>query len=85
MIDYSDIIRKKIELIIHGDLTMGRTDNDLEPFTDDQIKQFIENNNDNIETVIEILMRYVNDNGFDELDDPSLYRIREYLYDYVNT
>jgi hypothetical protein len=72
--------------MITNDLTIGRNDNGLTPFTSDEINNFIEDNNDNIEKVIQMMMdEYSNDNEIELLADPLLDWIGEYLYDLVDT
>lgn len=84
--DYHNILKTKIKLMITNDLTIGRNDNDLVPFTSDEIDTFIEENNDNIEQVITNMMNeYSNDNELELLADPLLDWIGEYLYDLVDT
>jgi hypothetical protein len=49
--------------MIVNDLTIGRSDDNLIPFTSDEIDKFIEDNNNNIEKVITIMINeYSNDN-----------------------
>ena len=84
--DYYNILKTKIKLMITNDLTIGRTDNDLIPFTSVEIDEFIENNKDNIEQVITtIINEYSNDNELELLKDPLLDWIGEYLYVSVDT
>ncbi len=84
--DYYNILKTKIKLMITNDLTIGRTDNNLIPFTSVEIDKFIENNKDNIEQVIAtIIHEYSNDNELELLKDPLLDWIGEYLYVYVDT
>jgi hypothetical protein len=72
--------------MITNDLTIGRTDNGLLPFSRDEINTFLEENNDNIEKVIQLMMdEYSNDNEIELLADPLLDWIGEYLYDLVDT
>jgi methionine salvage enolase-phosphatase E1 len=72
--------------MITNDLTVGRTDNNLIPFTSDEINKFIEDNNNNIEKVIEIMINeYSKDNEIELLADPLLDWIGEYLYDFIDT
>lgn len=84
---YQRMLRGKIEIIIKNSLTIGRSDNDLPQYTGDEIKTFIENNNENIDKAIDTIIReYHNDGDLELLDenDSSLYsRISEYLDDYV--
>ena len=84
--NYQNILKTKIKLMITNDLTIGRTDNNLIPFTSDEINKFIEDNNNNIEKVIEIMINeYSNDNEIELLADPLLDWIGEYLYDLIDT
>lgn len=84
--NYHNILKTKIELMITNDLTIGRTDNNLIPFTSDEINKFIEDNNNNIEKVIEnMINEYSNDNEIELLADPLLDWIGEYLYDLIDT
>jgi len=84
--DYHTILKTKIKFMITNDLTIGRNDNGLTPFTSDEINTFIEDNNDNIEKVIQMMMdEYSNDNEIELLADPLLDWIGEYLYDLVDT
>lgn len=81
---------RKIEDIIHeiitNDLTIGREEEDLIPFTTDEIKQFIDSNTTKIDNVIrQIITEYERDGDLDELDNPEYDWISEYLYDVVNT
>jgi hypothetical protein len=72
--------------MITQDLTIGRNDNELLPFTTDQINKFIEDNIDNIEKVITIMINeYSNDNDLELLAEPLLDWIGEYLYEFVDT
>lgn len=84
--NYHKILKTKIELMITNDLTIGRLDNDLMPFTSEEIHKFIEDNNGNIEKVIQTMIDdYSNDNEIELLADPLLDWIGEYLYDVIDT
>jgi hypothetical protein len=84
--NYHNILKTKIRLMITNDFTIGRKDYGLEPFTSDEINKFIELNNDNIEKVIQIMINeYSDDNEIELLADPLFDWIGEYLYDYVDT
>lgn len=84
--NYHNILKTKVKLMITNDLTIGRRDNDLIPFTSDKIDTFIEDNNDNIEKVITIMINeYSNDNELELLAEPLFDWIGEYLYDFVDT
>jgi hypothetical protein len=72
--------------MITNDLTIGRNDDGLIPFTSDEIDNFIKDNNDNIEKVIQKMINdYSNDNEIELLADPLFDWIGEYLYDFVVT
>ena len=72
--------------MIVNDLTIGRSDHDLISFTSDEIDQFIEDNNNNIEKTITIMINeYSNDNELELLAEPLLDWIGEYLYEFVDT
>ena len=84
--DYYGILKTKINFMITNDLTIGRNDDGLIPFTSDEIDNFIKDNNDNIEKVIKKMINdYSNDNEIELLADPLFDWIREYLYDFVVT
>ena len=84
--DYHNILETKIKLMITNDLTIGRSDNDLLPFTSDEINTFIEDNYNNIKKVIQLMInKYRDDNEIELLADPLLDWIGEYLYDLVDT
>lgn len=81
-----DILRTKICTMIANDLTIGRSDHDLLPFTSEEIDCFIKQNNDKIEKVIVTMIHeYSNDNELELLKNPLLDWIAEYLYDIVDT
>lgn len=84
--DYHTLLKNKIIFMITNDLTIGRNDNDLIPFTDNQINAFIQTNNDKIETVIKnIINDYAADGELELLQNPPLDWIGEYLYQVVQT
>ena len=84
--DYRNILKTKIKLMIANDLTIGRSDDNLIPFTSDEIDKFIEDNNNNIEKVITIMINeYSNDNELELLAEPLLDWIGEYLYEFIDT
>ena len=84
--NYHNILKTKIKIMIINDLTIGRNDYDLIPFTSDRINKFIEDNNDNIEKVITIMINeYSNDNEVELLAEPEVDWIGEYLYNFVDT
>lgn len=84
--EYHDILKNKIVFMITNDLTIGRTDNDLVPYESDEIANFIKENNDKIEHVIEnIIDDYDKDGEIELLKDPLMDWIGEYLYEHVIT
>lgn len=84
--EYHDILKNKIIFMITNDLTIGRTDNDLIPYGSDEIDNFIKENNDKIEHVIEnIINDYDKDGEIELLKDPLMDWIGEYLYQHVIT
>ena len=83
---YYDIIKSKIITMITNDLTIGMTDNNQVPYTQEQINQFIFDHNDKINKAIENMIQdYTNDNELEELTDPPFNWIGEYLYEFINT
>jgi hypothetical protein len=85
-INYHHILTTKIHLMITNDLTIGRSDDGLPPFTSDEIHTFLEENHENIEKVIQTMIHeYSKDHELELLADPLLDWIGEYLYDFVDT
>ena len=85
-VNYRKILKDKIKIMIKNDLTIGRSDEDLEPFTSDQINTFMKENYDNIEQVITtIITEYTNDNELETLQHAKYSWIGEYLYQVVDT
>jgi hypothetical protein len=83
---YYKLIKDSIRLILEADLTIGRSDEDLSPLTNEQIEEFIELNDNLIELVIANIYReYEDDNELHLLKDGDLSRFREYLYENINT
>lgn len=79
-------IREKIFVMIKNDLTIGRNDRDLEPYSDGEIRQFIIQNLNNIEEAIWAMIRdYEEDETTDELLNADSSMICEYLYEFVDT
>ena len=84
--DYRNILKQKIHIMIKNDLTVGRKDLDLEPFTSAEIETFLDYHKDNIETVIErMIEEYIQDNDLELLEDPLFDWIGEYLYLHLDT
>jgi len=81
---YHNILKNMITTMITNDLTIGRQDNDLMPFTIDEINNFIFKNDENIENVIkEIINVYEQDGDIDELNNPLYDWIGEFLYEVI--
>lgn len=51
---YHDILKSKISMMIRNDLTVGRNDNNLTPFTNEEITNYIKANDENIEKLFKI-------------------------------
>jgi hypothetical protein len=82
--EYVELLYNKIIKQIISDMTIGRTDEDLEPYNEIQIYNFIKDNEIQIENVInKIIMEYKNDNALEELKTPENDWICEYLYEEV--
>ena len=81
-----NILNKKINQLIQADLTLGKTDNDLPPFNENQINDFITNHKNKIElTIQQIIDAYTEDNELESLYNPEDDWIREFLYENVKT
>ena len=84
--EYYNILKSNIILMIKDDLTIGRNDNNLQQFTNEEIDKFIKDNNENIENVISLIItEYNNDDELYLLKNPSKEWIREYLYLFIDT
>ena len=83
--EYSEILYNIIIKQLICDVTIGRKDNDLEPYTDIQIYNFIKDNEKQIENTINNMIKdYKNDGDLEELKNPEKDWIREYLYQEIN-
>lgn len=84
MNDLYNNLNDKIITQITADLTIGRSDNDLNPYTQEQINEFIQKNELNIKNTIENMINdckeYIE---LEELNNPEDDWIREYLYCYI--
>jgi len=79
------ILKNRMKFIITNDLTIGRTDNDEEPFTSNEIEKIIKENDDNMEQAIEsMIYQYKEDDELELLNDPLNDWISDYLYNYVD-
>jgi len=80
---YHPILKNKIVFMITNELSIG---NDLIALTRDKIDNFIKENDDKIEKVIEAIIEdYDKDGKIELLKEPQTDWIREYLYEVVNT
>jgi hypothetical protein len=83
--EYETILFDKIKIMIRNDLTIGRTDNALEPYTQDGIDEFIFDNYQKIDHAIKaIIYDYTNDDELESLKDPPFQWIGEYLYQFID-
>lgn len=79
-----NVLTTKIIEQICADLTTGRNDNYLKPYNKIQLSQFVYDNYDNINKLIEKMIQvYKKDDYLDELLDPPHEYIREYLYYFI--
>lgn len=83
---YYDILRYHIIKQIKCDLTIRRTDNDLVPYTKNEIESYIQENVSKIDMCInEMIKDYEEDDDLESLEDPLLDWITEYLYEFIDT
>ena len=79
--DYNSIVRNYIVTIITNELTTGRSDNDLIPFTKDEIDRFISERSNKIDDITNtIISEYTADGELELLKEPMLDWICGYLY-----
>lgn len=79
-------LKQKMFKIIHNDLTIRRTNNNLKQFTDDELKRFIRFYADNIEEAITHIISFHQHNGntfFEEIENVELNIIYHHLYLHV--
>lgn len=80
-----DIIKDIIITMLTNDLTIGRNDNDLQEFSNEEINSFLIKNENNIENVITTIIDvYTKDNDLELLENPLCDWIDEYLYDVID-
>ena len=78
------VLYKLILEQIRADLTTGQEDQDFDPYTDEQINNFVVDNEVNIQKVIsDMINAYEDDDELEDLFDPEADWIREYLYERV--
>jgi hypothetical protein len=79
-IDIYLVLYKKIKDIISNHLTIGRSDNGLDPFTNEEIDKFILNHSGDIKkTINNMIEAYEEDDELEELLDPLPDWIQEYI------
>jgi hypothetical protein len=79
-----EVLRKLIIKTIKCDLTVGRTDENLEEINNIIINEFIQNNEKNIKTIInEMIVDYERDGELNDLKTPENDWVREYMYCYI--
>jgi purine nucleoside phosphorylase len=82
----ANILKNIITIMITNDLTIGRTDDDKEPLSQEEISIFINNNEEKINKVISnIIYDYKDTNELELLENPLYDWIGEYLYETINT
>ena len=80
------IIRQKMFNIIKNDLTIGRTVFNLQPMSENEIRNFIlEKANDIEEAIQAMISDYQEDDELHLLANPENGMVLEYLYEYVDT
>lgn len=82
------IIKNKIRNAMISDLycslTIGREDEDLEPYNPNQLEQFIHEHRDELEKAVNAMFRaYEQDKELEELEHAEYDWYREFLYDYI--
>ena len=78
------ILYKLILEQIRADLTTGQEDQDLDPYTIEQINNFVIDNEANIQKVIsDMINAYEDDEELEDLLEPEPDWIREFLYEHV--
>ena len=84
-VNYFDSIYAVALTSITNNLTTGRNDQDLVPFSQEEIDVFITRNRENIEQAVkDMIFDYSSDSDtVDLLENPSCSMINEYLYEYL--
>jgi len=78
------VLKRKIKKQIKADLTIGRSDNDLQPYTKEQVKLFRTTNKKKIKKVINKIIKEANEkNGLKLYLNPMDDWIREYVYEEI--
>jgi len=79
------ILKNKIIFMLTNDLTIGKKDNDKKPCTNNEIEEFIKENDEKIEKTIEnMIYDYKEHDDLELLKEPLLDWIGEYLYSHID-
>jgi hypothetical protein len=79
--EFKDELKNKIKFMIKCDLLHIRIANNLTPFTDDEIDNFIIENDNIINDLIQNMVKdYENNNELDKLKDASFDQIKKYYH-----
>jgi hypothetical protein len=72
--------------IIFCDLTVGRSDDGMEPYSSEEVSKFIEENKGGIESAAKRMYEdYEEDGDLNSLRNPEMDWFSEYLYHFVTT
>jgi hypothetical protein len=72
--------------LIFCDLTVGRSDFGLEPYTSEQVNEFIAENSNNIQLAAGMMFAsYEEDDDLHSLKHPSMDWFEDFLYEFVKT
>jgi hypothetical protein len=86
MMNCRNNLKQKMLKIIHNDLTIRRTNNNLKQFTDDELKRFIHFYSNDIDEAITRIILYHQQYGntlFEYNENDELNMISQYLYFYI--
>jgi DNA replicative helicase MCM subunit Mcm2 (Cdc46/Mcm family) len=86
MMNCRNNLKQKMLKIIHNDLTIRRTNNNLTQFTDDELKRFIRFYSNDIDDAITRIISYYQQDGdtfFEYIENVELNMISQYLYFYI--
>jgi len=79
-----DFIREKMILQIRADLTIGREDNDLKAFTDEEINEYITKEEESLSrAVLEMYNTYKDDGELNDIPTAPDDWFREFLYIHI--
>jgi hypothetical protein len=84
--DIKEFIKKKMVEELISVLTIGRTDNDLEPFTELEINNFMTDKDKIINEAVDDFYKVTEDDGeLDEIYNSCDSDFREILYEHIDT